>query len=460
MTLYCFIRGQEGNPLWLALSFLSCLAGTATKEIIVSAPVMVFLYDRTFVSGSFRAASRRRGFYLALLATWIPLGFLVLGSGGRSGTAGFGSVLHWSDYALTQVYAVPHYLRLALWPYPLVFDYGKTVTWTGAALILPGCVLLALLGATATCLCARSPGRRTAGFLGAWFFAILAPTCLIPVATQTIAEHRMYLPLAAVVTALVLILAKALVRPIWLAAFACVAAVGLGATTAARNETYHSELALWADTVAKKPDNERARNNLGNALSALGRIPEALEQYAEAVRLLPGYADAEYNLGNAYLQEGRLPQAIAHSAEAVRLTPANPDAHQNLGMALARVGRLPEAAVQLQEAMVQYRVVLQADPENAKMTNNLAIAHYNLGAILAQAKRMPDAIGEYEEALRLRPAYPEAELNLGSCLFVEGSVEEAIPHFQAALRLRPDDPRAQYSLNAAQLELRRREGSR
>ena len=42
--------------------------------------------------------------------------------------------------------------------------------------------------------------RPRLGFLGAWFFVILAPSSsVVPVAGQTIAEHRMYLPLAAVI---------------------------------------------------------------------------------------------------------------------------------------------------------------------------------------------------------------------------------------------------------------------
>src|ERR1019366_8509421 len=42
--------------------------------------------------------------------------------------------------------------------------------------------------------------RPALGFLGAWFFLILAPSSsFVPVATETMAEHRMYLPLIAVV---------------------------------------------------------------------------------------------------------------------------------------------------------------------------------------------------------------------------------------------------------------------
>jgi len=42
------------------------LLGMASKELMVSAPLMVLLYDRAFVGGSFREAWRRRyGLYLA-----------------------------------------------------------------------------------------------------------------------------------------------------------------------------------------------------------------------------------------------------------------------------------------------------------------------------------------------------------------------------------------------------------
>ena len=448
LTLYCFIRGTERGPIWLALSLLACLAGTATKEIIVSAPLIVLLYDRTFLSGSLHEAwRRRRVYYLALGATWIPLGALVLGTASRSGTAGFGTDRRWLDYALTQVYAVPHYLRLALWPAPLVFDYGKAAVVPGSVLLLSAGVLLFLLCGTAAGLASRELSRRAAGFLGACFFAILAPTCLVPVATQVMAEHRMYLPLAAVVAAVVLVLERILIRPIVVAGCACLVAAALGAATLVRNEAYRSELALWSDTVAKRPENARARNNLGNAYFAARRIPDAVLQYEAALRLHPDDADAQYNLGNCYLQEGNLPGAIAHGAAAVRLTPANPEAHNNLGMALDRSGRPTEAAVQFEEAIVQYQVVLQADPADARMRNGLAIACFNSGNLEARAGRMPAAIARYGRALQFKPALPEAQLNLGNALLAEGKPEEAVAHYRAALDLHPGYPEAQYILD-------------
>ncbi len=204
LTLYCFIRGAESSKrrLWHIRSALACLLGMASKEVMVSAPLVVLLYDRTFLSVSFREAwRRRRGYYLALGGTWLLLAALVAAAGNRGGSAGLNSGVPWWPYLCTQFGAIVHYLRLCAWPYPLVMDYGPVLA-KQASEIVPYAVVLALLGLATLAALWRWP---KIGFLGAWFFLILAPTSsVVPVATQTIAEHRMYLPLAAVLTAVAL----------------------------------------------------------------------------------------------------------------------------------------------------------------------------------------------------------------------------------------------------------------
>ena len=84
LTLYCFLRGAGSARaiFWYAGSVLACLLGMATKEVMVSAPLVVLLYDRTFLAGSFREAWRRRwAYYLALAATWLLLAWLVAQTG-------------------------------------------------------------------------------------------------------------------------------------------------------------------------------------------------------------------------------------------------------------------------------------------------------------------------------------------------------------------------------------------
>jgi hypothetical protein len=79
----------------------------------------------------------------------------------------------------------------------------------------------------------RSP---MAGFLGCWFFLILAPTStVVPIAEQPMAESRMYLPLAAVVV-LVTLGSYALGRRRAFVVLGLVA-VGLGVLTAEETTT-------------------------------------------------------------------------------------------------------------------------------------------------------------------------------------------------------------------------------
>lgn len=91
LTLYCFVRSVESAApaKWQILSVVACLLGVMSKEIIVTAPVMVLLYDRTFVAGSFLEAWRRRWrYYLGLASMWLLLVPLLTGVHQRS--AGFG----------------------------------------------------------------------------------------------------------------------------------------------------------------------------------------------------------------------------------------------------------------------------------------------------------------------------------------------------------------------------------
>ncbi len=87
--------------------------------------------------------------------------------------------------------------------------------------------------------------------------------------------------------------------------------------------------------------------------------PEALTQYAEAVRLKPDFAEARYNLGLSYARQGRNAEALTQFTEVVRLRPDSADAHFNLGVALAKSRQFPAAITNFQET-------LRLDPGNSK----------------------------------------------------------------------------------------------
>jgi tetratricopeptide (TPR) repeat protein len=439
LTLYAFVRGAEGTArkLWFGIAVVACVAAMASKESVAATPLLVLLFDRTFVSGSFADAWRRhRSVHLALFASWILLLLLVLGAGGRGGTAGFSAPISAWDYALTQCVAILRYVLLGVWPQSLSFDYGL-ITYSSLTEVLgPAIILVAVVIFTVRAVW-RAP---VVAFAGMWFFAYLAPSSsIVPVATQTIAEHRVYLASAAIVAWCVCALYRLIGRPGMVVALATAVAFAIG--TSARNQSYQTDRLIWEDTVRKRPGNARAHNNLGQALFREGDVQASIRCYQRALELRPGYADSHYNLGVAYAALDDMARAIAHYETALRLQPAYPEAENNLGNALVRSGRGEEAIAHFERALA--------------LNPKFPAAHNNLGNALLQLGRVEAAMGSFRRAIELEPADAEARYHLGNAFAAAGELKLALAEYEAALRLRPNYAEAHVNAGNALLGLDR-----
>ncbi|HWA10348.1 MAG TPA: tetratricopeptide repeat protein [Opitutaceae bacterium] len=501
LTLYGFVRSveTERGGKWQAVAVGSCLLGVATKELTALAPIVVFLYDRTFVSGSFREAWRRhRWRHLSLLATWLPLFWLLLSTGGdRGGSFQLTDGRVWVGHALTQFEAVTRYLGLSLWPHPLVFDYGLIVPPSLGVALVWALPVLALLAGTIVAL-GRWP---VGGFLGACFFLILAPTSALPATLQIIVEHRMYLPLAALLSLLVT------GAYLWLGRRVIVAGlllgIGAGWLTAERNVVYRDEISLWSDTLLKRPNNARAYDTLGSLWLDRGNLSEAERCFSAALKLQPDYTLACYNLGVVFQRTGRDRQALEQFLEAIRLEPKFTGAHVNAGIALLKLGRASDAAahfttaLELQpdsadlhhdlglaleqlgrfdDAIQQYQTALHLEPQLAAADRQLAAlslrrgdmrtaeqayrdairsepaqaeTHFDLGNLLASQSRFPEAIDEYRRFLQAKPGSLPARANLGNALLAAGRTDDAIAEYELILRQRPGDRGIEENLRQA-----------
>src|SRR5436190_17567511 len=421
LTLYAAIRGVDSSTptRWHVLAVVTCLLGMATKEVMYAAPLLVLLHDRTFFAGTFREALRRRPwFYAGLAVTWLLLGWLVKQAGNRGATAGFGIGITPWHYLLTQCGALIHYVRLVFWPDPLVLDYGIATTNSLAEVWPQTALLLVLFGATLIAL-ARCPPW---GFWGVWFFLLLAPTSsVLPLTTQTVAEHRMYLPLAAIIAAFVVGVWHVLGRRS-VVVFVAIA-IALGALTARRNTDYRSAISIWQDNIAKRPDSPRPYGELASALSNAGRIPEALAAYETAVRLLPNYPKVHHNYGVALAATGRLDEAVAQFELALAQLPTLADARYELGNVRHEQGRNAEALACYEEAI--------------RLRPDFALAHNNAANILTNFGRTDEALAHYPAAVHADPNLPDAQYNWANALAHAGRFSEALPHYEAALRLAP-----------------------
>lgn len=436
LVLYGFVRAATASRSagWLTCSALACLGGMATKEVMVTAPAVVLLFDRAFVADSFRAAVLRRWkYYAGLAATWALLGYLMLSSRLHERGVGFSAGESAWIYAVTEVKAVVLYARLSIWPEPLVFDYGPEFLVRDISSVLPHAAVLAFLGAGALALWRRS---AAVGFPALAFFLVLAPTSsVVPVASQPAAESRMYLPLAAAAALVVLTVHTLAGRRAW----PCLAALvlGCGVLTFARNTHYHSVTAIWQDSLAKREVNSRGHNNLAVELQRLPtKTPEAIRHFERALEIDPGHVSAHHALA-VLLSEvpGRESDAKAHYEAALRLQPRYVEAHNNLGALLAREPH------HRSEAIAHFEEAVRLNPDFAE-------AHNNLGQTLApDPARTADALAHLEKAVRLKPGYAAAHFNLANLLTASPDrLDEAIAHYRTALQFAPDLAMAHYNL--------------
>jgi tetratricopeptide (TPR) repeat protein len=452
LTLYASIRGHE-EWKWRPVAVVACVLGMASKESMVTAPLVVAAYDRVFVFDTWKETWRRRAqFYVPLAATWMVLAALVW-SGPRFRSAGFSAGVSPWMYLLNQAQMIVRYLRLAIWPRGLVVDYGAPRALTLVEAAPYGALVLALVALTTWAL-VRKPHI---GFLGLWFFTTLSPTSsIVPIATEVGAERRMYLPLAAVVVLGVVGLAWLLERHVLLQPDSgqqaatrrahvaglvalAVVAVALGAGTVARNREYASAVSLARTTLERWPT-PRAQANLGVALVAAGRDEEGIALLRSA---LTGDPIAHYTLGLALFREGKLDEAVRHLREFLEYDSSRfeaPAAHELIGRALRTQGRYPDAER-------EFRQVLTMTPANSDV-------HGLLAEMLLRQEKFDEAVGHYRQFLASHPNDLSTLMQLGIAYVALGRQADAVVQFRRVVELNPRDAAAQRNLARALIESR------
>lgn len=480
LSLYACTRywSSDGRRrIWLAAAVAAGAAGMASKETMVAAPVVVFLYDWAFVSGSAGRALRGHGRLHGLLAsTWGILVALLVTGGSREGNAGFDVALTPWDYLTIQADVVAHYLRMALWPEGLMLSWHRTLPESPAEYLPAGLLLLALLAAGSWALRARP----RVGFLVLAFFVLLAPTSsLLPIATELAAERRMYLALIPVLALGVSAWLALWPTAGWLAEVApglilLVPLAAAAAATHARIGVWQSAQSVWADNVRRDPGNLRARNNLGQAALAAGDLARAEEQLLAALELRPDYAIARHNLALVRREQGRLDEAQELLARAVVDSPGQAESVLLLASVACQRERCDEAleplarAARLLPGDPAPRVALarvyrqQGRPLDAerRLREALAVdpghgtAYAELADLLVEQGLVEEAVAVLRLYAASAPLEARAHRRLGALLAASGRLDEGILHLRRATVLAPGDALAHHNLGVALVEKR------
>lgn len=492
-AVYAFVRsvGTARPHGWQAASVAMCFLGTMAKEVASTAPLVIFAIDAIVVSrGRWMEPLRRRGIYYAgLLLSLVPLA-IIMANAPRGETAGFSAELVFSfpRFVMAQPGVLLTYLRLAIAPVNLCFDYSLEPPEHWREAVLPGIGLALLLGATVWLLLRRQP----AAIFGVWFFVILSPTHSVVPVSELMWEYRMYLPLAGVAALAVLLVhrwtfpaspageagaavsaPRRALRIGMVAAATCV----LATLTHLRNRVYATDLALWEDTVQKSPGSARAqcflafaRHEVARSRMSEGDLAAAEATYRAAIAASHLYDPPYVSLGVLLSDRGEHEEGLALIRRAAELKPTSASAHYSMGVVLARLGRDDEAAA-------SYRRALELDAEAAEPA-------YNLGNLALRSGDLDEAEAWYRAALARQPRHVQSTFNLAGILHQRGDEagaracidrafeyalrqadearslrrpREVVEALRLAVQARPDSAEARARLAAALRDIGRRE---
>ncbi len=409
-TFFCRSFFSKRPFIWRALAVFACFLGMGSKEVMAACPLLVLFFDRVFIASSWKELfHRRKVFYSVLASSWLFLIYLQLKLP-HSYAAGFQfeSVTGWT-YLLTQAEVLFHYLKLVFWPVDLSLDYSDLKAVQSVWKVLPhGLFWICLLGFSFW----GAIRGRILGFVGLWFFLILAPSSsFVPVVTELAAERRMYVPLLSFATlvggALFWVLRCYSFLPAAMMVFLCAA---LGWSAWERNSQYQTEKSIWTDVLNKRPNSVRALNNL-SVIAGSERDYQLAETYIHrAIELNP----------KQYVE------SLTNYTVSLELI-------TNYAVSLAGQGKL-------RDAQAIFNLIFTVDWKEDQ-SESLALAHFNYAKVMEQAGDLSLASQEYQKALELDSGLAQARFNLGLVFVKQRKTEDAEGVFKSLLTIEALQPK-------------------
>ncbi|HEX9756167.1 MAG TPA: tetratricopeptide repeat protein [Nitrospiria bacterium] len=430
LGFHFYLKGASRSYKFLIFSVMGFAMALFTKEIGMSLPVILLMYDLLWVRpwAGIRNLFQRWLDYLPFAAVGIL--YIIMRS------LAMGSV------SVENIYGIPlgvrlmnamvllwEYLSLMVVPYPLmIFHEVPKVLNIGNTNFLLALFVLGFL--TGLLLWNR---KEHPGFLfsGIWFLITLVPVLgIIPLPSASVMERSAYLPSIGFCLGIGF-LAKYLVNRWegdprgWVIRGMIGVLVSIliifSVTTVQRNQVWQDEVLIWEDLYRKTPGGSPMGHiNLALAYHERGELDKAEREYLLALRY------------HKELQE-KLKQAGRGSQRMTQGTP--PTAiYQRLGMIYQKKGRT-DAAIQ------QYRHAIQLGLETPQV-------YYNLGLEIFNKGDQDQAISLFQKAIRLDPDYYKAQLQMGMIYGNRREVHKAIEAFKEVVRIDPGDDRSHFRLGA------------
>lgn len=259
--------------------------------------------------------------------------------------------------------ALSFYLWKLFWPFGLCADYGRSPNSVFAAGVLYWSWLIPL---ALTLLLAFFRRLRIYLIPCALLAIGVLPTLgLIPFNFQVVSTvSDRYLYLAMIGPAVAMALFVCLCSRLWPLIVAFILLLGWTVLSILQLPEWREGATFFPATLSRNPTSWKSRHNYACTLDSQGKLPQALTEFAEAIRLRPSNAEAYNDMALTLLKQGRREEAIRGFQQSLQVR-ATTGAARNLSAALLLNGD------PLQASQV-YRLSMRIDPGDLQNQRSLA----------------------------------------------------------------------------------------
>ena len=430
-AFYCWVRYRWGEAegrrkkleVFYLGSLLAFLLGMLTKEVVITLPIVLWLYDFYFIHklrpphSSLRTVLNWRVYlpYLPFIfVIIIPLVFRVIYADG-------GVIPPFNRDLSSQIFTVMPvlvgYLRLLFLPTGLTIAHDVKIYNTPfAASVVISALVLLLFVINAIYLSKRKESEwRLLSFFMAWYLVTLLVIIIVPL-NRIMQENRCYISgavFAVFVSMLIEKLAYSRNRRKLAYGILVVLILFYGVGTAYRNTVWRDGVTLWTDAMKKSPNDLLVYKNLSVAYKNIRNYDMGKEILHRGIMLFPENWELHYNLGIAYKITGELELAMYEFEQARILDPRPVSIYVGMGSLYLHKGDTETGIKILQE-------VINKKPEYAP-------AHYYMAKALQKSGRPEEARMELDKALHYANRSYDRELAERITGYIkEGYIERGI----------------------------------
>ena len=442
LAFYCWVRYRGSLTSYFYLSsLLAFLLGMLSKEVVITLPVILWLYDLYFFYPyrtshsvlrtlfNWRTYTPYLPFILSVLVPYFVIRKIKYGVFAIP-------VLNRDIYInlLTETRVLVKYIIMLIVPAGQSVYHDIDVSTSIMDLrVLLSLALLAIIGFL-TFILARSDRHewRIVSFSFLWFFVTLLPTTLFPL-NDILQENRGYLAGVSFAVIVALILGWFLHRtesgtlPSSFSSivFLCLVLLLIvySVTSFKRNKVWQDEYTLWSDVLVKYPDAYKPYHALGLFYMDRGENDRALEYFKRALRIYPAMYQAYNRIGIIYGEKGDTMTAISMFKKTIELRPDFHRAYYNLGTTYYLNN-------DIEPAIANYMKALELSPYYTEPYMALAEIYLR--------RKDPDRAKEmYEKVTYIKPSEARAYYRLGVIYEAEGKKAISEGYYKTALKIDP-----------------------